>query len=129
MSKGLRRPTWILATVNLCYALALVVGAVVPSPHVDVPGLTVSDTWLHAVAYGVQALLLLWLLSSCLGRIGAAVGAWAGAFVIGAGTELLQMLQPARAAELRDLLADAVGAAMGVLVGLISTWLVRRGEE
>ena len=48
----------------------------------------------------------------------AAVAAWIGATGLGVVTELMQRLQPTRVAEVSDVLADAVGAAVVVLVCL-----------
>jgi VanZ family protein len=84
------------------------------------------DLWLHAVAYGGQAVLAMWFLAAITSELRAAAGAWTVATALGLGTELLQRLQPARTAELRDLVADAAGAAIAVVGVLVIARLLRR---
>lgn len=72
---------------------------------------------LHALAYGGQALLLLWLLWGSLGPSAATACAGSGALGFGILTELLQLLQPARSAELPDIVADAIGVAVALILG------------
>jgi hypothetical protein len=72
-----------------------------------------GDKVVHALLFGVQA----WLL--CRWRRGAPTGAWLGGclaltIAYGGMTEAVQAALGGRAAELGDLVADAVGAGIGV---------------
>lgn len=71
----------------------------------------------HAFAFFV--------LAACAARAHPAWGAWrlfAAALAFGAFIELVQTQVPGRSAEWGDLLADAVGAVLGIAVA----WLARR---
>lgn len=117
-----RRTLWARGACNLACAVLLVISAVLPRPPIAVAALQISDLLAHGVAYGVQALLMLWLLCAVTRPLRAVAGAWLVATLLGLSTELLQMLQPARSAELRDLVADAIGAAVAVALG----WMLMR---
>lgn len=106
-------------TATGAYAALLVVLAVIPSPARYVaPG--VSDSTLHAVAYGVLALLVAWSVEpSPAGLLRAAMAGVAGGVVLGIGTELLQGLVPWRTAELRDVRSDLIGAAVGAALWVL----------
>ena len=56
--------------INLVYAATLVGTAVIPVPPEATGG--VSDLWLHAAAYAVQASLVLWALAPWLAPAAAA---------------------------------------------------------
>jgi VanZ family protein len=96
---------------------AIYVGAGIPAPTLA-PVVSVSDTFLHLMAY--SGLALLTLRATARGR-------WAGvtsaalllAFAIviihGATVEIEQLFMPTRTAEWRDLANDATGAALGLL--------------
>lgn len=99
----------------LVWSLMLMVGAVVPGAG----SIPTPDSVQHASAYGVEAGLLFWLLARSLGPASAAFGAWAGATILGAVTELMQLAVPFRRCELRDVVADAVGAVL-----VVAAWLV-----
>jgi len=114
--------------VNAIYAALLVALAVVPpSPW---PGASSVPDWLaHGVAYGVQAALLFWAVPGTATTRSRTLAALTGAIVFGAVTEALQLLQPARSTELIDVVADAVGAAISLLLILIvTTAAVRAGR-
>jgi VanZ family protein len=119
--------TGALAAVNSVYAGLLVVLAYLP--HVPrVAGVQIPDTAAHVVAYGIQGLLLLLLLRPLLSPGLAALGGWLGAVAIGALTELVQVLQPTRSPELRDVVADAAGAVVAVGLAVIGRrWRHRPG--
>ncbi|MEN8164166.1 MAG: VanZ family protein [Acidobacteriota bacterium] len=111
----------------MVYGVILIVLAVIPS--IEAGGFGPSDRLLHGLAYGVLGGLL-WV--SGLGRAGAVqrvVVAIGGAAAFGLMTEFLQLLIPYRSFELRDVVADTVGAAVVVLFGLIipkSLWAGRK---
>jgi VanZ family protein len=103
-----RRRAWIL--VNAGYASILVMLALAPS--ISVPGLQVSDSVAHAAAYGLQALLLYFLFAVSSRPWTSVVAAVLCAFGFGVLTEALQLLQPARSVEFRDILANSLGVAI-----------------
>jgi len=110
-------PTGLLVAANLVYAMVLMFFAYIP--HIPEPlGVRVPDVVSHGVAYGLQALLLLLLLSRLTSPVLAAFGACLGTALFGGLTEVVQLLQPTRATQLSDLGADCVGAAVAVAVGL-----------
>jgi len=92
--------------------------AVLPSTS-RVAVLSAPDWFAHATAYGVQAALLYWAALPSLGhRRSLAVGLF-GAMAFGAVTETLQLLQPSRFVEVKDLAANTIGALLvcGVIGG------------
>lgn len=112
-----RRPRRsVRVVVNLVYAAVLVVLATVPEFPAGVP--SVSDTWAHASAYGLQAVLIYWALVATTSRMWAATGAFVGATAFGIATEALQLLQPARSVDPRDVAANMVGAALACVVAI-----------
>ncbi|MBD3855131.1 MAG: VanZ family protein [Acidobacteria bacterium] len=60
--------------------------------------------------------LMFALLLPSIGRGNAAVLAFVGAVIYGGLVEALQFLQPARTVEIRDILANSVGAGMAAIV-------------
>lgn len=114
--------------MNGLYATALVVLAVSPSLPAAVPDLVVVPDWAaHGLAYGVQASLIFWALLPVAGRLRAAATGIVGASVFGAVTECLQLLQPARTVEVRDLAANTVGAVLVCgTVATVSSLVARR---
>ena len=95
---------------NLVYAAVLLFLGVVP----DAPsiGVDIPDFAAHGVAYAVQTVLLFALFLPSIGRGNAAIFAVAGAVIYGGFVEALQFLQPVRIVEIRDLLANSVGAGI-----------------
>ena len=111
--------------INVGYAILLVVMAVMP--HINSVAVSLVPDWLaHASAYGIQAGLLFWALSPILGGVGALVAGILGAGLFGAATEALQILQPERTVELRDVIANVVGA---IVVGLSIALVPRSGSR
>jgi len=108
--------------VNILYAALLVAGGLLP----DLPGGGggIPDVVLHGSAYGLQAALLSWVLASRMRPLRAIITAVLCATLFGAMVETLQVLQPARSVELKDVLANAVGACLGG----ITAALVRRSR-
>jgi VanZ family protein len=123
---GHSRRLQVLVGLNVLYAALLVVFAV--SPHS--PGAAeVPDRLAHAVAYGVQAILLCTMLAQEWPIGQALVTGCLGAAAFGVLTEGLQMLQPTRSTELMDIVADACGAlAAGALVALFHLVRIRMGR-
>jgi hypothetical protein len=85
------------------------------TPPVAVPSGT--DLWLHGIAYGILTLLLRRALA-LRGGVRRALAAAAVACAYGALLEGVQAALPYRTAEVRDLLANAIGAGVGVLISL-----------
>jgi VanZ family protein len=106
--------------------MVLLVLALIPRSSPVMPELHVPDTFAHAAAYGLQAGMLLWLLSRELTTGQAFVFAWLGATLYGLVTELAQLLVAARSFEVSDMVADAVGAALVLtavgMVQLMMKW-------
>jgi VanZ family protein len=114
-----------LAVVNVAYAALLVAASIVPPSAVQIQ--SISDTASHGLAYGLQAVLLFALLVGRRAAPGrAAVAAVAGATLFGAFTESIQSVLATRSAEWHDLLADALGAGVGVALGLVTHALATR---
>lgn len=91
------------------------------------PG-AVSDKDVHAAIYAGLALLVLRALAAGrMARVTTALAAWAGllATAYGATDEFHQRFVAGRTADLADLAADAVGAAVAVVVILL---FARRGR-
>lgn len=95
--------------VNIGYAILLVVLALLPST-VRVAQLAISDWFAHATAYGIQAALVCWASRPSLGRNRALAVGFLGASGFGVLTEGLQLLQPGRSVEFKDLVANTIGA-------------------
>ena len=120
---------WVFVSV---YAAALVVATLVPWDH---PGRTVPriDMALHFVAWTVLAFLTAIAWAKSRAPIGAAALAALAAVCFGALIEVLQPLT-GRTAELHDLAADALGAALGAAAAAVAVWSVqamakRRGNS
>jgi VanZ family protein len=100
--------------------------ALVPSAALS-SVLMIPDWLAHAVAYGIQAGLLFWALKPVLGRAPALVTGGSGAVLFGICTESLQLLQPERTVELRDVIANAIGVMVAAsAVGVVDTWISGR---
>jgi VanZ family protein len=110
--------------INLGYAILLIVMAVIPPASSEVVA-SVPDWLVHAAAYGAQAGLLFWAMLPVVGLRRALVSGILGAGLFGAATETLQMLQPARTVEVRDVVANSVGA---IVVGLTIAIMARSGS-
>lgn len=91
------------------------------APSSDVPGADISDKVLHVAAYAVLALL-----GTLALRPPRPVLVFVVALAIGGLLEVLQGASGYRDLDPQDLLADALGALAGVLVGLA---LSPRGDE
>lgn len=108
-----RRVRLIVIAANLVYAASLLfLGVASDVPHV---GVNLPDFVAHGIAYAAHAALMFVLLLPLIGRVKAAILAFAGAVIYGGLVEALQFLQPARTVEARDLLANAVGAGIAAL--------------
>jgi VanZ family protein len=99
---------------NLVYAAVLLCLGVIP----DVPEIAVDipDFAAHGLAYAAHTVLLYALLLPSIGRGTTAIFAVAGAVLYGGLVEALQFFQPARTVEIRDLLANSVGAGMAAMI-------------
>ena len=104
---------------NVGYAILLVIMALIPTTS-RVTELSVPDWFAHAVAYGIQAALIFWALLPSISRHRALLMGVVGASVFGMVTEGLQLLQPVRSVEFKDLVANTAGALLvcGIIAGL-----------
>ena len=109
----------VLATVAV--AVLLLIPLPVPPEGFGPPE---SDKLMHALLFGVLALLWAWTLSarqtSRIVAVAAAVSLYGGAL------ELLQALTPERSSDWRDFAADAAGALLAALawrlLGRVGPW-------
>jgi len=109
----------ILLLINILYALLLVVGGLIATIPTGAGG-SIPDEVLHGSASGLQAALLFWFFGIRMRPRRAIVAGVVCATLFGAMVEALQLLQPARTVELKDLLANAVGACLvGVVIALV----------
>jgi VanZ family protein len=97
-------------------------------PGDELPG-PMWDKLAHLLAYAVLAILL--LLPLCGGRLWEIRGVTAATAVLlatlyGAADEVHQAFTPDRSPDVRDLVADALGATVGVLVIVLLISIVRR---
>ena len=106
-----------LIALNAAYAGLLVALAVVPS--IPGAGVGVSDTVVHAAVYGVQALMLFLMLNAVLPATKALAAAWIGATGFGLITEALQLFRPERSVEFKDVIANAIGAGLVVVLVVV----------
>jgi VanZ family protein len=99
---------------NLVYAAVLLLLGVVP----DVPEIAVvfPDFVAHGLAYAVHTVLVFALLLPSVKRANAFIFAVAGVVLYSSLVEALQFFQPARSVEVRDLLANSVGAGMAAMI-------------
>jgi VanZ family protein len=107
-SSGWRAVPALIYAIGLFYAGVIDIGPLPKIPHLA------TDKLLHAGAFaGLSALIALALVDLALSRrqLVAAVASTA----VGALLELVQSALPYRSAELLDLVADAIGAVLGVL--------------
>jgi VanZ family protein len=126
---GHHRPPIMLRWVaNAGYAIFLVIMAVLPSTSAAL-AISVPDWSAHAMAYGIQMALVYWASLPLVGHgRSLAVGVFAaGAF--GLVTESLQLLQPSRTVELKDVAANIMGALIfcGV-IAVVGTFNSRRAS-
>ena len=110
---------WLMLAV-VAIAMAL------PAPQVDL-NVEQGDKWVHLMAFAVVAVwwTQLYRPSPTLARCAF------GLLLFAAGTELMQAAIPWRSADPIDLLADAAGIALGMLVSLTPAagalgWVERR---
>lgn len=90
-------------------------------PEVPQPLASVPDTGAHFAAYSVLGFLAA-RSAALLGLAPSVVWGWGYAVAHGAALEVLQSFAPPRRAEVKDLLMDALGAAVGAALSA----LVRR---
>lgn len=114
-----RRPSTLQWVANIGYAAVLVVMALLPSTSV-VSDLSVPDWLAHAIAYGIQSVLVYWASLPMLDRRRALAVGVVTASTFGVLTEGLQLLQPGRSVEFKDLVANTAGALLmcGVVAGV-----------
>ena len=112
LSAAQNRPRTVLRwATNMGWAILLVIMAVLPSTS-RFTAISVPDWFAHATAYGIQAALLYWASFPSLGHGRSLAAGVVGAGAFGVVTEGLQILQPGRTVELRDLAANIVGALL-----------------
>jgi len=108
---GGRRAVWILVACWMAGTAWASLSPGVASP----PG---TDVWIHALAYGALTLLLHWAFR---GRGFSRTPVAAGAIAWGYGVlmEGAQALVPYRAAEVRDLIANAAGVIVAMVIAAV----------
>ena len=74
------------------------------------------DKALHAIEYGTLGAAYQRAIDPWAGGRGLAALSWALASLYGVSDEIHQLFTPGRSADFRDAIADAIGAALGVLV-------------
>jgi VanZ family protein len=103
-----------VVAANLAYAALLLLLGVLPGVPEIAPG--VSDSAAHGIAYAGFAALLFVSFLPRVGKRKAAVVSVLGAIAYGGLVEALQIFQPARSVEIRDIVANSVGAVIAALV-------------
>jgi len=107
---------WLPATLQ---AIAIFWFSHQPSP----PGADLGpDYMLHGVGYAALAALLVWGATDCLRRPitpSAAGWCWLAASLYGVLDEFHQSYVPGRSSTVSDVLADAAGAAVAILLALV----------
>ena len=111
--------------VNLAYAAGLL--ALGLAPWIPIVGAAVSDVLVHALASGVQALTLFWLLRTLVSPAMAVISSGIGAFLFGTVVEVLQIFQPTRTFQPSDLAADAIGSILACMA--IGLWLAYKRKN
>ncbi len=97
-----RRLFWLAVVAGIVLALR-------PAPEHPEPWFAQADKVQHGVAFAVLVGL------GCLGQLRPLARLCAGLFLLGAAIEVAQSFTATRTAEWADLLADAVGIAIGAL--------------
>lgn len=122
----LTRQSWLWGPVVLYMAALFVL-----SSQPVLPGASLTSDWAqHGVAYAGLAVVT--LRATAGGRwsgvgAGALVAAWVIAALYGVSDEVHQSFVPERMADVRDIVADAVGAAIGL--GAAWAWsIIRRSS-
>lgn len=116
----------IVVIANLACAVALLVLGLLPELPAVATG--IPDHTAHALAYAVQAGLLFALFLPSVGAGMAALLAAAIAVLYGGFVEALQLLQPARAAEILDVAANAAGAVLAASIAYLLIRLRKAGD-
>lgn len=104
------RHFWLWRAIGRALILLSLIIALVPAPQV-IGSVAFGDKIGHALAF---ALLMLWYAQLYGGRSRNLCAI--GLVLFGAGIEVLQTLVPYRSGDLWDLLADAAGVALGLLL-------------
>jgi VanZ family protein len=112
---------------NAGYAILLVIMALLPSTS-SIAELAPPDWISHAVAYGIQTALVFWACLPTKGRNRALLLGVVGASAFGIVTEALQLFQPSRSVELKDLAANSVGALLVGGLIVVAGRLTRRRD-
>lgn len=113
---GLGTPPFVsTAFLATAYSAALVALAVIPHPPPLLP-----DVVAHAVASGIQAVLLYQVAAGLLSPLGSIAAAWLAATAFEGLNEVLQFFLPPRTAELQDLVSGMIGAGV-MLAGVVMT--------
>lgn len=104
----------------IVYALVIFLLSGLPHPEEELPSFLggVSDKLLHLVEYGVLGLLCYRAFRWAAGEWGARHALWLAmvtAIIYGLSDELHQVFVPPREADPWDLMADAIGAALGAV--------------
>ena len=116
--------------LSLCVGLVIIVLSLYPFGHIELAEhVPLADKWTHMVMYGVLAFVIWWENTrSHDHRYDVRLVVWVLLLpiVLGGVLELAQhYLATYRSGEWLDLVADAIGAAVGALVGRLGSFLRR----
>jgi len=109
-------------TVTAFYACLIAIVSVIPIPPSTPKPLLSLDKVVHLCEYGLLAWLLLVSARRSAWTVGASLlTAFMGAAAYGALWEGVQAFLPYRSAEVGDLIANTLGAGIGVTVAVLAT--------
>ena len=94
-----------------CWTAAIWIGSLIP---MSAPSIENGDKFQHLIGYSVLALLaqLIWKQPAKV---------WLFASLMGVAIEFAQALTPYRSFDTHDMLANSLGAVLGVLLGMVVT--------
>jgi VanZ family protein len=108
--------------------LAVVIGSLMPGSSPAIRALSrlqVSDKIQHLLAY-----TMLVFLPAVHERRAFVISAWIGVIAVGVGLEFVQLWSGRREFEVNDMLADAVGASLGAVLGFsFGRWVSAHVEQ
>jgi VanZ family protein len=103
-----RHSRTLLLSLFWCWTAAIWIGSLIP---MSAPSVENGDKFQHLIGYSVLALLaqLIWKQPAKV---------WLCASLMGVAIEFAQALTPYRSFDTHDMLANSIGAILGVLLGM-----------